>query len=109
MPMPIDPSFAVSGAEWQVPNLGAEAAVDGVGDGAGQGGAFGGLLSNSIKSLAKTQDEAAGASQAFAAGTISDPTDVVMAVERARLSMQMASTMRSKAVEAYQDVFHTQV
>jgi flagellar hook-basal body complex protein FliE len=32
-----------------------------------------------------------------------------MAVERARLSMQMASQVRTKAVEAFQDVFHTQV
>ena len=109
MPMPIDPSFAVSGAEWQVPNLGAEANVGGVDGATPKGDGFGGMLSNSIQSLQKTQEEAAGASQAFAAGTISDPTDVVMAVERARLSMQMASTMRTKAVEAYQDIFHTQV
>jgi flagellar hook-basal body complex protein FliE len=33
----------------------------------------------------------------------------VMAVERARLSMQLASTLRNKAVEAVNDVFHTQV
>jgi flagellar hook-basal body complex protein FliE len=32
-----------------------------------------------------------------------------MAVERARLSMQLASTLRTKAVEAFSDVFHTQV
>jgi flagellar hook-basal body complex protein FliE len=32
-----------------------------------------------------------------------------MAVERARLSMQMASQIRTKGVEAFQDIFHTQV
>jgi flagellar hook-basal body complex protein FliE len=32
-----------------------------------------------------------------------------MAVERARLSMQMASTLRTKGVEAMNDIFHTQV
>jgi flagellar hook-basal body complex protein FliE len=32
-----------------------------------------------------------------------------MAVERARLSMQLASTLRTKAVEAVNDIFHTQV
>ena len=109
MPLPIDPSFAVSGAEWQVPSLGAEGTVTGAEGGGGKGGAFGGMLTNSIASLTKTQTDAAGASQALATGQISDPTSVVMAVERARLSMQMASTMRGKAVEAYQDVFHTQV
>jgi flagellar hook-basal body complex protein FliE len=30
-----------------------------------------------------------------------------MAAERARLSMQLASTLRTKAVEAFSDVFHT--
>ena len=32
-----------------------------------------------------------------------------MSVERARLEMQLASQIRTKAVEAYTDVFHTQV
>ena len=32
-----------------------------------------------------------------------------MAVERAQLSMQLASQIRTKAVEASQDIFHTQV
>jgi flagellar hook-basal body complex protein FliE len=32
-----------------------------------------------------------------------------MAVERARLEMQMASQVRTKAVEAFQEIFHTQV
>ena len=109
MPMPIDPSFAVSGGEWQVPGLGAEGGVGSVSGGDAKGGAFKGMLTSSIESLVDTQNQAASASQAFAAGTVTDPTSVVMAVERARLSMQMASTMRSKAVEAYQDIFHTQV
>jgi flagellar hook-basal body complex protein FliE len=32
-----------------------------------------------------------------------------MDVERARLSMQLASQIRTKALEAVNDVFHTQV
>ena len=32
-----------------------------------------------------------------------------MAVERAQLSMQLASQLRTKGVEALQDIFHTQV
>ena len=49
------------------------------------------------------------ASQALATGQASDPTAVVMAVERAQLAMQLASQIRTKAVEAAQDIFHTQV
>jgi flagellar hook-basal body complex protein FliE len=32
-----------------------------------------------------------------------------MAVERAQLSMQLASQLRTKGVEALNDIFHTQV
>ena len=37
------------------------------------------------------------------------PRDVVMAVERARLSMQLAVQVRNKGVEAFQEIFRTQV
>jgi flagellar hook-basal body complex protein FliE len=106
--MPIDPSFALSGAEWRMPAVG-DAGGTVAGAGADAAGGFGSMLSNSIASLTATQTDAAHASQALAAGTASDPTEVVMAVERARLSMQLASQIRNKAVEAAQDIFHTQV
>ena len=40
---------------------------------------------------------------------LTDPTAVVMAVERAQLAMQIASQIRTKAVEAAQNIFQTQV
>jgi flagellar hook-basal body complex protein FliE len=101
---PVDPSFAVNGPEWGVGPVGP---LEQPAAGAEQG--FGGMLSNAISSLEKTQTQAAEASQSLVAGTATDPTQVVMAVERARLSMQMASQIRNKAVEAYTDIFHTQV
>lgn len=109
--MAIDLSMAVSGPEWNIAAPEAPTAP-GAADGAaaaGKGGGFGDMLASSISSLSATQTDAAGAAQAFASGANVDPTSVVMAVERARLSMQMASQIRTKAVEAYQDVFHTQV
>ena len=101
--MPIDPSFSVSGAEWQIGGTSPAAAP------APASGGFGPMLSNSIKGLTDSQNEAAGAAQALATGQASDPTAVVMAVERAQLAMQLASQIRTKAVEAAQDIFHTQV
>jgi len=101
--MPIDPSFAISGPEWQVGSLQAPAATQGAGSG------FGAMLGQSLQSLQATQDQAASASQALATGQATDPTAVVMAVERAQLAMQLASQIRTKAVEAAQDIFHTQV
>jgi flagellar hook-basal body complex protein FliE len=99
MPGPIDPSFAVSGPEWQI---GGVAPAPPAPTGAS---GFGALLNG----LADTQNEAAAQSQALATGQASDPTSVVMAVERAQLAMQLAGQIRTKAVEAAQDIFHTQV
>jgi flagellar hook-basal body complex protein FliE len=105
--LPVDPSLSVTGPEWQVGGVApVQPAAQGA-EGADQG--FGGMLTNAIASLEKTQTDAAAASQSLAAGTATDPTQVVMAVERARLAMQLASQIRTKGVEAFQDVFHTQV
>jgi flagellar hook-basal body complex protein FliE len=101
----IDPSFAISGAdgaEWQIGGVEAP-------ETATQDKGFGGILSDSIKSLEATQNDAAAASQALATGQATDPTAVVMAVERAQLSMQLAGQIRTKAVEAANDIFHTSV
>jgi flagellar hook-basal body complex protein FliE len=107
MPVPpIDPSFSVAGPEWGVGGVGQLQPPQ---PGAAGGQGFGGMLSNAISSLQHTQTDAASASQSLVAGTATDPTEVVMAVERARLAMQMASQIRTKAVEAFTDVFHTQV
>ena len=105
--MPIDPSFAVTGPEWQIGGLDGAAPVPA--PGGASGSSFDGALGKAISSLQSSQEEAAQGAQALAAGTVSDPTSVVMAVERARLSMQLASQLRTKAVEAAQDLFHTQV
>ena len=105
MPIPpIDPSFSVSGPEWNVAPVGP---VDQAAPGQGEG--FGGMLTNAISSLEKTQTDAATASQQLATGTATDPTQVVTTVERARLAMQLASQIRTKGVEAYNDIFHTQI
>jgi flagellar hook-basal body complex protein FliE len=105
MPIPpVDPSLAVNGPEWGVGGI--EPVEPATQD---QSQGFGGMLSNAISNLEQTQVEGAGAAQALATGTATDPTEVVMAVERAQLSMQLASQIRNKAVEAYQDIFHTQV
>ena len=103
MPIPpIDPSFATSGPEWSVGSVAPpQSAAD--------GGSFGGMLSNAVSSLDQSQTQAASAAQSLSTGTASDPTKVVMQVEQASLAMQLASQLRTKAVEAENDIFHTQV
>ena len=108
MTLPIDPS--ASAAEWAIPSVD-DATSPGAGAGAAQGAGsgFGSMLTDQLGKLETTQNQAADAAQSLATGQASDPEAVVMAVERARLSMQLASTLRNKAVEAINDVFHTQV
>jgi flagellar hook-basal body complex protein FliE len=100
--MPIDPSLSVGGPEWQLGSLEAPAQAT-------PGGDFGAMIGQSLQSLQATQDQAAQASTDLATGQASDPTAVVMAVERAQLAMQLASQIRNKAVEAAQTLFQTQV
>jgi flagellar hook-basal body complex protein FliE len=108
--MPIDPTMLVRGAEWQIAPVepGAQGAQGTEGAGAA-GGGFGSFLADKIGELDALQGNAAQSAQALATGQASDPSAVVMAVEKARLSMQLASQIRTKAVEAVNDIFHTQV
>ena len=105
----IDPSMLTSGAEWQI-GLGPEAAPTATPDGAPESDAqFGGVLADKLGELNALQLDATQQAEALATGQASDPTSVVMAVEKARLSMQLASQIRVKATEAINDIFHTQV
>jgi flagellar hook-basal body complex protein FliE len=110
--MPIDPTFAVGGPEWLVDGItpgGATAPAPTPATPETGGVGFGDMLGSSLRSLTTSQNEAAEAAQALATGQATDPTAVVMAVERAQLAMQLASQIRTKAVEAANDIFHTQV
>jgi flagellar hook-basal body complex protein FliE len=72
-------------------------------------GDFGGKLVDQVGELTKTQTEAADSARSLADGTATDVSQVVMDVERARLAMQLASQIRTRGLEAFQDVFNTQV
>ena len=107
--MPVDPSFLAQGPEWGVGGVGGLGQqVQGPGQAAPEGD-FGGVLGAQLDKLTQVQGEGAQAAQQLASGSATDVSSVVMAVERARLSMQLASQIRNKAVEAYQEIFHTQV
>ena len=96
-------AISAIGPEWQIGPVEGPAPVGDAKSG------FGGMLGNALNSLQATQTDAAQASQDLAAGKATDPTEVVMSVERAQLAMQLAGQIRTKAVEAAQDIFHTQV
>jgi flagellar hook-basal body complex protein FliE len=102
----IDPSMLAKGPEWQI-GLGPDAATSP--QPAAGGAGFGTELAKQVSGLESIQDNAAQQSQALATGQATDPDAVVMAVEKARLSMQLASQIRTKATDAINDIFHTQV
>lgn len=98
-----------SGGEWSVGKVGADPASAQKAAATDPSGGFGSMLGNAIDGLEKTQANAAAQSQALATGKTQDVTSVVTAVQEASLSMQLAAQVRTKAVEAYSDIFHTQV
>lgn len=120
----IDPSMvagaAGTGPGWQiqglpdipavdqaVPSLDGIPSVDGVPAAGGE--SFGQMLSNEIGKLADLQTRAAEAGTALANGTATDPVSAVVAVEKAQLSMQFASQIRTRGAEALSEIFRTQV
>ena len=120
--MPIEAIAAAGvGPEWQiampeVPEVSAPdggipvdgtGSIEGVGSSTGQG--FGDMLADQVKSLQGLQEDAATQSQALATGQAEDISQVVMSVERAQLAMQLASSLRDKGVESFQEIFRTQV
>jgi flagellar hook-basal body complex protein FliE len=108
--MPIDPSMAIKSLDW---NVGSVGKLDGTpttgAEGAQSPGGFGQVLSHQLGALEKTQTDASAASRSLADGTATDPTAAIVAVERAQLSMQLAAQLRTKGVEALQELFRTQV
>jgi flagellar hook-basal body complex protein FliE len=90
------------GSEWSVGALDSNSST-------AAPGATGNGFAKVIGQLTEEQEGAAQAAQQLAAGTASDPSQAVLAVERARLSMQLAAQIRTKVVESVNDIFHTQV
>jgi flagellar hook-basal body complex protein FliE len=75
----------------------------------GEGTGFANELTSAITSLEKTQQAGSSAAQSLATGNVTDPEAAVTTVEDAQLAMQLASQIRTKAVEATQSIFQTQV
>jgi len=98
----------IQASEWSIPGvgtLGPEARLDTSAPDQG----FAGALERALAGLDASQQRASEQAAALAAGEAQDPTAVVLAVERAQLAMQLANQVRNKAVEAYQEIFRTQV
>jgi flagellar hook-basal body complex protein FliE len=100
---------ALEGARGVEGTSGTEGAASiGGATGSGSNG-FSSELSEAISSLEGTQLSADSAAQSLATGTAKDPESAVVTVEDAQMAMDLASQLRTKATEAAQNIFQTQV
>ena len=102
MPIPIPPI----GGEFSLPSLGGAASNAPAGTG---GGGFAKALADQIGKLDASQAQASQQAQQLATGKAQDVSSVVLAVEKSSLEVQLATQVRNKLVEAYQDIFRMQV
>lgn len=77
-------------------------AIQGAAEGASEGG-FGAALQRAVQGVVNSQRSADATSTQALQGQGS-VTEVVLAVSRAELALQTATTLRDKMVSAYQDV-----
>ena len=76
---------------------------------ASTGGGFGDLLGKAVNGLSQDMQSSSAASQQLATGQATDVNQVVSAVERASLDLQLATQVRNKLVDAYNEIFRMQV
>lgn len=70
---------------------------------------FGNLLRQKLDELNNLQQQADALTQEYFAGKVEDVHQVMLALEEANLSLQLAMQVRNKAVEAYQEISRMQI
>ncbi|GAF26481.1 flagellar hook-basal body protein [Moorella thermoacetica Y72] len=70
---------------------------------------FGNLLQQKLDELNNLQQQADALTQEYFAGKVEDVHQVMLALEEANLSLQLAMQVRNKAVEAYQEISRMQI
>lgn len=74
----------------------------------GEGG-FGKVLNNAIDKLNQAEIKADETMQSFLVGELQDIHQVTIAMQEAKLTMQLAVEVRNKIVEAYQEISRMQL
>ncbi|MFZ5632071.1 MAG: flagellar hook-basal body complex protein FliE [Bacillota bacterium] len=86
-----------------------QGAADSRSKGPDGGKSFGEVLSKALDEVNRAQLKADDAAKKFLTGEIQDIHQVTIAMEEARLMMQLAVEVRNKIVEAYQEISRMQV
>jgi len=69
-----------------------------------EGASFGDVLANAIRQVEQDQRHANEMAVRLAAGEVEDIAQVMIASERASLSLNLAIQVRNKVIEAYQEI-----
>lgn len=69
-----------------------------------EGTSFGDVLANAIRQVEQDQRHANEMAVRLAAGEVEDIAQVIIASERASLSLNLAIQVRNKVIEAYQEI-----
>lgn len=77
--------------------------------GAKDGGGFGAALGDALKQIDASQATADTQAQALATGKATDLSSVVMSVEKASLEVQLATQVRTKSTDAFNEIMRMQV
>ena len=69
---------------------------------------FAGVLQGYLENVDKTVKQAADLTTKLAAGEIDNVHDVTIASQKAKLALELTTTIRDKAVESYQEIMRMQ-
>lgn len=70
---------------------------------------FADVLSSLVGEVNATQADAAAKTNAFAAGAIDDVHGTMIAVKKAEISLRLVGSIRNKLVDAFQELWRTNV
>lgn len=70
---------------------------------------FAAVLKDKLTSLNAQQADSASATQDMATGRVDDIAQTMLRIEQANVSLQMATQVRNKVIEAYQEVLRMQM
>jgi flagellar hook-basal body complex protein FliE len=74
-----------------------------------QGGDFAGMLAGAVSSLNSQLTRADRLQEAAATGELADPTVAIVETQKADIALQMATQVRNKLVEGWQELSRMQV
>ena len=78
-------------------------------EGTSGAGGFAAVLKDKLTSLTNEQVGASKATEDMATGRVDDVAQTMLRIEQANVSLQMATQVRNKVIEAYQEVLRMQM